>query len=200
MKLKNTEEFLNFCCEMGRHLIQSGAEIYRVEDSINHLMEAYGYTDTEVFAIPASVIFNILEDGHNYTKAIRIRSSFINLDKLERLNSLCRQVCRETPSPAEALVRLRSITGLSVSSFIRDIRMKEACLIAHKDPNIRISELAYRVGYKDPKYFATSFKKDIGMQPTEYLEEVKKQLSEGVTNSLSNKPNDFKPLKELIED
>ena len=43
-------------------------------------------------------------------------------------------------------------------------------------------------------------KKDIGMQPTEYLEEVKKQLSEGVANSLSNKPNDFKPLKELIED
>ena len=103
-------------------------------------------------------------------------------------------------SPSSLYNKLRSITGLSVSSFIRDIRMKEACLIAHKDPNIRISELAYRVGYKDPKYFATSFKKDIGMQPTEYLEEVKKQLSEGVANSLSNKPNDFKPLKELIED
>ena len=78
MKTENTEQFLNFCCEIGRQLIQNGAEIYRVEDSINRLMTAYGYTDTEVFAIPASVILNILDGGHNYTKAIRIRSSFIN--------------------------------------------------------------------------------------------------------------------------
>ena len=76
-------------------------------------------------------------------------------------------------SPSSLYNKLRSTTGLSVSSFIRDIRMKEACRIAHSDPNIRVSELAYRVGYKDPKYFATSFKKDIGMQPTEYLEEIK---------------------------
>ena len=112
MKTENTEQFLNFCCEIGRQLIQNGAEIYRVEDSINRLMTAYGYTDTEVFAIPASVILNILDNGHNYTKAIRIRSSFINLDKLERLNSLCRQVCRETPAPTEALAQLRSIAGI----------------------------------------------------------------------------------------
>ena len=61
MKPANTEQFLNFCCEMGRQLIQNGAEIYRVEDSINRLMRAYGYTDTEVFSIPASVILNILD-------------------------------------------------------------------------------------------------------------------------------------------
>lgn len=75
--------------------------------------------------------------------------------------------------------KLRSITGLSVSSFIRDIRMKEACRIAQTDPNIRISELAYKVGYKDPKYFATSFKKDIGKQPTEYLEEIRNSIATG---------------------
>ena len=69
--------------------------------------------------------------------------------------------------------KLRSITGLSVSSFMRDIRMKEACRIAREHPNIRISELAYKVGYKDPKYFATTFKKDVGMQPTEYIEKIR---------------------------
>ena len=113
MKPANTEQFLNFCCEMGRQLIQNGAEIYRVEDSINRLMRAYGYTDTEVFAIPASVILNILDEGHNYTKAIRIRSSFINLNKLEQLNALCRQVCRQTPPPDQAFAQLRSIAALS---------------------------------------------------------------------------------------
>ena len=68
--------------------------------------------------------------------------------------------------------KLRATTGMSVSSFIRDIRMKEACKLAKKNPSIRISELAYLVGYKDPKYFATSFKKEMGMQPSEYIEKL----------------------------
>lgn len=109
MKPEKTEQFLNFCCEMGRQLIQNGAEIYRVEDSIGRLMAAYHYQDTEVFAIPSCVILNIQVQGHNYTKAIRIRTSRIDLNKLERLNELCRQVCRETPEAEAALRRLRAI-------------------------------------------------------------------------------------------
>ena len=111
MKTEKTEQVLNFCCEMGRQLIQNGAEIYRVEDSINRLLTAYGYRDTEVFAIPSCVILNILDEGHNYTKSIRIRSSFINLDKLERLNSLCRRVCRDRPQPEEAFSLLDTISS-----------------------------------------------------------------------------------------
>lgn len=66
--------------------------------------------------------------------------------------------------------KLRSITGLSVSSFIRDIRMKEARRIVETESDIRVSDLAYRVGFKDPKYFATIFKKEFGEQPSEYIE------------------------------
>ena len=70
--------------------------------------------------------------------------------------------------------KLRALTGLSVGSFIRDIRMKEAIRIAQNQPDIRISDLAYKVGFKDPKYFSTCFKKDFGMQPTEYIEHLSK--------------------------
>jgi len=66
--------------------------------------------------------------------------------------------------------KLRSITGSSVSSFIRDIRMKEARRIIESESDIRVSDLAYRVGFKDPKYFATIFKKEFGVQPSEYIE------------------------------
>ena len=70
--------------------------------------------------------------------------------------------------------KLRALTGLSVGSFIRDIRMKEAMRIAQNQPDIRISDLAYKVGFKDPKYFSTCFKKDFGLQPTEYIEHLSK--------------------------
>ena len=73
--------------------------------------------------------------------------------------------------------KLRSITGLNVSSFIRDIRMKEASRIAEQSPDIRVSDLAYRVGFKDPRYFSTCFKKHFGVQPKEYLENLQSKPS-----------------------
>ena len=70
--------------------------------------------------------------------------------------------------------KLRSLTGMNVSNFIRDIRMKEAQRIARQQPDIRISDLAYKVGFHDPKYFSTCFKKEFGMLPKEYIESLSK--------------------------
>jgi len=68
--------------------------------------------------------------------------------------------------------KLRSITGMNVSGFIRDIRMKEAWRKAEANPKIRVSDLAYSVGFKDPRYFSTCFKKHFGIQPKEFLESL----------------------------
>ena len=71
--------------------------------------------------------------------------------------------------------KLRSLTGMNVSTFIRDIRMKEAYRIAKANPEMRVSELAYRVGFHDPKYFSTCFKKYFGIQPKEFTESLQKK-------------------------
>ena len=77
-------------------------------------------------------------------------------------------------SPSTLYNKLRSLTGMNVSNFIRDIRMKEAMRLAQQNPQIRVSDLAYKVGFKDPKYFATCFKKEFGIQPSEYIENLSK--------------------------
>lgn len=71
--------------------------------------------------------------------------------------------------------KLRSLTGLNVSAFIRDIRMKEAKRLAQTQPDLRVSDLAYKVGFKDPKYFSTCFKKEFGLQPSEFIEQMQGQ-------------------------
>ena len=68
--------------------------------------------------------------------------------------------------------KLRELTGLSITNFIRDIRMKEAMRLAQQNPQIRVSDLAYKVGFKDPKYFSTCFKKEYGSLPTEFLDRL----------------------------
>ena len=77
-------------------------------------------------------------------------------------------------SPSTLYNKLRALTGMNVSNFIRDIRMKEAMRLMQKNPDIRISDLAYKVGFKDPKYLSTCFKKEFGIQPSEYAESLTK--------------------------
>lgn len=63
--------------------------------------------------------------------------------------------------------RLKALTGLNASGFIRSIRLKAAYKLISENKNIRISDLAYHVGFNDPKYFSLCFKKEFGVQPSE---------------------------------
>lgn len=63
--------------------------------------------------------------------------------------------------------RLKELTGRSQKDFIQDVRFKQACALL-KEKTCNVSEVAFRVGFSDPKYFSSSFKKAFGMTPTEY--------------------------------
>lgn len=89
--------------------MQNGAEIYRVEESMQFLLAAYGCVESEVFAIPALVMLNIPGEERNYTKMARVRTSSLNLRRLYLLNALCRDLCRETPDLDEAERRFAAI-------------------------------------------------------------------------------------------
>lgn len=109
MKPNYVDQCLNFCCNIAHELVRNGAEMYRVEESARRILSAYGFENPEVFAIPACILITVQSEGHNYTKSVRIHSSANNLDKLEKLNSLCRQVCFERTALDEADERLHTI-------------------------------------------------------------------------------------------
>jgi YesN/AraC family two-component response regulator len=50
---------------------------------------------------------------------------------------------------------------------------KEAQHIIRSNPNILISDVATQVGFNTPKYFSKCFKKEFGIFPKEYAEELK---------------------------
>ena len=66
--------------------------------------------------------------------------------------------------------KMKSLTGMSYVTFIRNVRLKEAARILSEKKNVRISELAYAVGFNDPRYFSACFKKEFGATPKEYYE------------------------------
>lgn len=78
--------------------------------------------------------------------------------------------------------KLRALTGLNISGFITSIRMKEACQILKREPSIRVSELAYRVGFSTPRYFSLCFKKEYGMNIRDYVEKNQKEEDSAASN------------------
>ena len=68
------------------------------------------------------------------------------------------------------------------AKYIKKTRLSTACELI-SDNNIRISEVAYRVGICDYNYFSKIFRKEYGMTPSEY----RKQLSSSPTSNSDNK-------------
>ena len=67
--------------------------------------------------------------------------------------------------------KLKSLTGLTPSAFVQNVRLTAACKLMDEQGKIRISDLAFAVGFNDSKYFSTCFKKKYGMTPKEYIEQ-----------------------------
>lgn len=63
--------------------------------------------------------------------------------------------------------KIKSMSGLTPLDFIRNVKMKQACTMLQQG-NITISEVAYALGFSNPKYFSKCFKEEFGVTPSEY--------------------------------
>ena len=100
---------MDLAADLGYELSMSGAETFRVEDSMSRVLASYGIT-SEVFAIPNYLIVSILtETGKPITRMRRIGYHGNNLDAVEKLNALSRKICSQHPEPAEAMKMLDSL-------------------------------------------------------------------------------------------
>ena len=88
---------------MGYHLAMSGAETFRVEDTIHRILRAYG-VECEVFAIPNCVSVSLeAANGKPLMLMRRIGFHGNDLEKLEKLNELSRRICAERPEVDTAM-------------------------------------------------------------------------------------------------
>ena len=63
--------------------------------------------------------------------------------------------------------KLKSLTDLSPVEFIRNIRLKHAAQMLLNNIG-NISDIAFAVGFNDPKHFSKCFKTEFGLTPREY--------------------------------
>ena len=93
---------LELATTVAHRLAMSGAETFRVEDSVILIMQAYG-VEAEAFAIPNCLTVSMeTPDGIPMTRMKRIGHHGNDLDDVERYSNLSRRICREKPDPKVA--------------------------------------------------------------------------------------------------
>lgn len=73
--------------------------------------------------------------------------------------------------------RVKSVSGKSVSEFIRYVRLRKAAeLMINSDCNV--SQASFEAGFNDIKYFREQFTKLFGMKPSEYIKKYRQSFHE----------------------
>lgn len=65
--------------------------------------------------------------------------------------------------------KMKEMTGLSTSDFIRNLRLRQAADLL-KSGQSTVTQIAYAVGFSNQAHFSSAFKKVYGMTPKEYME------------------------------
>lgn len=75
-------------------------------------------------------------------------------------------------SRTNIFVKIKAITGMTPNDFIKVIRLKTACKMM-VESDYRITEIGFLVGFSSSSYFAKCFQKQFGMNPTEFMKNLK---------------------------
>ena len=79
-------------------------------------------------------------------------------------------LCQEVGISRTQLHRkMKEMTGLSTSEFIRNIRLEQAARLL-KEQKVNVTQVAYIVGFSNLAHFSTVFRKHFGVSPSEYVE------------------------------
>ena len=82
------QDLLDTCLTAGELMIEGGSEMYRVEDTMLRIAKSAGEPDPRVFVVPTGVFMSL--DHGNYCQSILVHERNINLELVDRINSLSR--------------------------------------------------------------------------------------------------------------
>lgn len=141
----------------------------RIQNLIKQNVQRQQAFKIDIEATPKSVTISAL-DEELLGKAINLIEANINNSEysIEDLSS------DMAMSRVNLFRKIRSITGMSPSEFVKSARLKRAAKLL-SEGELNVVEVAYSVGFNTPSYFTKSFKKMFGVLPTEYNTRLKER-------------------------
>ncbi|MGE4274324.1 MAG: threonine/serine exporter family protein [Desulfitobacterium sp.] len=104
-------EIMEICLLAGKIMLQSGAEIYRIEDTMNRIAQACAMTESHSYVTPTGIFLSLQGEEHDLeqTKFLRIENRQIDLNKIAQVNEISRKMSEEELTIQQARDALLSI-------------------------------------------------------------------------------------------
>lgn len=88
--------------DIGEAMLKSGAENFRLEDSLYRICKSYEFVRSDVYIIPSNIQITVeTPEGEIITQIRHIETTDVNFDRLDYLNNLSRYVCKHHPDEKE---------------------------------------------------------------------------------------------------
>ena len=111
-----TKEILTLAVEIGDALLRNGAEVYRVEDTVLHILKAYEITDCDVYVLSNGIFASANENKEDACSMVRhVPLGSTHLGRITALNQLSREICSHECALSDAWVRLEECKTMPTS-------------------------------------------------------------------------------------
>ncbi|MBA1392616.1 threonine/serine exporter [Lactobacillus sp. XV13L] len=109
------QELLGTCLTAGQLMIEGGSEMYRVEDTMVRIAKSAGEPDPRVFIVPTGIFMSL--DQGNYCQTIQVQERNINLELVDRINSLSRAFAAREIDLRQVKQQVHKMTNGNVPTF-----------------------------------------------------------------------------------
>ena len=114
----NIEKLLNTIIEAGKMLVESGAEVNRVEETMVRMcrcVEGIEYADSYVTL--TGIMFSLTYENKTITRICRVHTGEVDLNRIDQINTLSRSICMNPISVDELANELEKIKKISRYTF-----------------------------------------------------------------------------------
>ena len=102
----------------GEIMLASGAEVYRVEDTIHRILKHSGIARADVFVVTTGIVATIADASlPPLTLVKRVENRATNLNRIYQVNNVSREFCSGKLSVREAQERLDRIANTTLYGF-----------------------------------------------------------------------------------
>ena len=123
-----TKNEMDAVLQAGRVLMESGAEIYRIEDTMGHMAKSLGIRDFSTYVVNRGVMISGLNrSGLKESRVLATSVPSIHLGKLEEVNRLSRELAEHPNQPVSSI--FQKLKTIEQKTFYRPLEDIIACVI-----------------------------------------------------------------------
>jgi two-component system response regulator YesN len=153
--------------ELGGDIDQVIPELNSIETILTNIKTIEQLREQARKILVSALAFRDSQTKNQYTWIIRKAKEYIDHHYMDPDLSLNEVAAQVNLSPSHFSTVFSQETFQTFKEYLTEIRIKEAKELLRMT-TLRSAEISYRVGYSDPHYFSSAFRKNTGLTPTEF--------------------------------